>query len=147
MKKDELDALWLAIENWHSMTPEEKDNQLSMTDYIWKCARKYKPAPALAKPAQPAQNPVARVSFTKKYAGDYDSESGGFWYEEKVVVLLDKDLPVKTELYATPQPAPDVRDLVEALRHLYHNAYKSGAEMGLALDVAKDALTKYGVQS
>jgi hypothetical protein len=90
---------------------------------------------------------VARVSFTKKYAGDYDSESGGFWYEEKVVVLLDKDLPVKTELYATPQPAPDVRDLVEALRHLYHNAYKSGAEMGLALDVAKDALTKYGVQS
>ena len=35
--------------------------------------------------------------------------------------------------------AREVR-LREALRHLHHNARKSGANMGLALDVAKDAL-------
>jgi hypothetical protein len=30
--------------------------------------------------------------------------------------------------------------LREALKHLYHNAYNSGADMGIALDVAREAL-------
>lgn len=33
-------------------------------------------------------------------------------------------------------------ELFIALRHLNHNAIKSGAEMGLALNVAKDAIAK-----
>lgn len=33
-------------------------------------------------------------------------------------------------------------DLVAALQHLLHNAINSGAEMGLAVDVAKTVLTK-----
>lgn len=33
------------------------------------------------------------------------------------------------------------KQALEALRHLKHNAYKSGAEMGIALDVAEDAIT------
>lgn len=33
-------------------------------------------------------------------------------------------------------------DLLEALKHLEHNAAKSGADMGLALDVARAAITK-----
>jgi len=39
-------------------------------------------------------------------------------------------------LYAVNQ------ELVEALKHLLHNAKASGAEMGLALDVAEAALKK-----
>ena len=33
-------------------------------------------------------------------------------------------------------------DLLEALKHLEHNAHKSGANMGLALDVARAAIAK-----
>ena len=36
------------------------------------------------------------------------------------------------------------KELLEALKHLYHNARKSGAEMGLALDVAREAITNAG---
>ncbi len=33
-----------------------------------------------------------------------------------------------------------MKQALEALRHLKHNAYRSGAEMGIALDVAEDAI-------
>lgn len=33
-------------------------------------------------------------------------------------------------------------ELLEALKHLEHNARKSGANMGLALDFAADAIAK-----
>lgn len=33
-------------------------------------------------------------------------------------------------------------ELLEALKHLHHNAKESGAEMGLALDVAESAIAK-----
>ena len=42
-------------------------------------------------------------------------------------------------LDAPMAPAP----VLDALRHLLHNAEKSGAEMGLALDVAREALSDY----
>jgi hypothetical protein len=38
------------------------------------------------------------------------------------------------------QLAAECKVLRDALRHLAHNARKSGADMGLALDVAQDAL-------
>lgn len=34
------------------------------------------------------------------------------------------------------------QELLEALVHLHHNAKRSGADMGLALDVAEDAIQK-----
>lgn len=33
--------------------------------------------------------------------------------------------------------------LTEVLKHLYHNAKDSGAELGLALDVAEEVLERY----
>ena len=42
---------------------------------------------------------------------------------------------------AVAQPAVAVNEqLYKALRHLYYNAKNSGAEMGVALDVAEDAI-------
>ena len=35
-------------------------------------------------------------------------------------------------------------DLLDALKHLEHNATKSGANMGLAIDVARAAIAKAG---
>lgn len=40
-------------------------------------------------------------------------------------------------------PLADVMELVRALDHLHHNAKASGAEMGLGLDVAQQALANF----
>lgn len=60
--------------------------------------------------------------------------------------ILDTLSPIQRQLSQTlahrdAQPAVAVNEaLYQALRHLHHNAKKSGANMGLALDVAEDAL-------
>lgn len=49
---------------------------------------------------------------------------------------------VKTLAQAFVQMTLQRDELLQALIHLHHNAKASGAEMGLALDVAKDAIAK-----
>lgn len=59
------------------------------------------------------------------------------WYNYRMDQLHIEEWNVEGE-YADEL----IADLLDALIHLTYNAAKSGAEMGLALDVAKEAIEK-----
>lgn len=65
------------------------------------------------------------------------------WYveaEERMIAEVMPGNPGEAEENARLIAAAP--DLLAALMHLEHNARVSGAEMGLALEVAKDAIAK-----
>lgn len=105
-------------------------------------------------PAQPVQPAVAkgeavdlRELFERLLFGTYAGKDSYYNDEqikhgcfERAQELVDVAKRMNIALYTTPPAAAINEQLYQALRHLYHNAKKSGAEMGLALDVAEDAL-------
>lgn len=87
-------------------------------------------------PVQPAGaqgEPVAWM-FSRRYGKGLDFKRPPDSEDE------DGNVTEPIPLYTAPPAAAINEQLYQALRHLYHNAKKSGAEMGLALDVAEDAL-------
>ena len=75
-------------------------------------------------------------SIIESVGGDSIDESGDGGFESKTADYVAHAINTHDELVAMN------KELLAALEHLHYNAKSSGAEMGLALDVAEEAIHK-----
>lgn len=89
---------------------------------------------------------MAELKANADYIAAANPETVRALLAERDALLTARDdfATAAAEAQAERDAAREERDrLREALRHLYHNARVSGAEMGLALDVAASALAQH----